>query len=178
MADVGILVAPGTVRFERTLPGPIERVWAYLTEPEKRATWLAGGAMQLQVGGDVELFFKHVDLSPISAPTPERFAAHVGGSSLRGTVTACEPPHLLAFTWGEGQERPSEVTFELEAVGDGVRFTLTHRLLGDERKVWANVAGGWHTHLSILEDRLNDRVPPPFFAVFEGIEAGYVERFG
>jgi hypothetical protein len=27
-----------------------------------------------------------------------------------------------------------------------------------------NVAGGWHTHLGILVDRLNERVPPPFWS--------------
>ena len=26
------LVEPGTVRLERLLPGPVERVWAYLTD--------------------------------------------------------------------------------------------------------------------------------------------------
>jgi uncharacterized protein YndB with AHSA1/START domain len=175
--DFGTLLAPGSVRLERTLPGPIERVWAYLTEPEKRARWLAGGEMELRVGGHVELWFKHADLSPIEAPTPERFAASADGSSLRGTVTACEPPRRLAFTWGDGKERPSEVTFELEAAGEGVRLTVTHRRLGDEPAVWANVAGGWHTHLAILDDRLADRVPPPFFRAFEPIEAAYLERF-
>lgn len=178
MEDVGTLVAPGTVRFERVLPGPIERVWAYLTEPEKRARWLAGGPMELRVGGAVDLRFRHADLSPVAAPTPERFAASANGASLRGTVTACEPPRRLAFTWGDGLERPSEVAFELEAVGDRVRLTITHRLLGAERTVWANVAGGWHTHLGILADVLADRVPPPFFTTFEPVEAAYLERFG
>jgi uncharacterized protein YndB with AHSA1/START domain len=171
-------VAPGTVRFERTLPGPVERVWAFLTEAEKRALWLAGGAMELRVGGRVELRFRHGDLSPIAAPTPARFAAYEEGDSLRGTVTACEPPHLLAFTWGEGKERPSEVTFELEAAGGDVRLTVTHRRLGDDRAVLANVAGGWHTHLAILADRLQGRVPQPFFVAFEVIEARYVASFG
>jgi uncharacterized protein YndB with AHSA1/START domain len=178
VAGFGTLVEPGIVRFERRLPGPIDRVWAYLTEPEKRARWLAGGEMELHVGGRVELWFKHADLSPIEAPTPERFAASVNGSAVPGTVTACEPPHRLAFTWGEGNERFSEVTFELEEVGDGVLLTVTHRRLGDDRKTWANVAGGWHTHLAILEDRLHDRVPEPFFASFERIEAEYHERLG
>lgn len=177
MADFGTLVAPGSVRFERILPGPIERVWSYLTDPDKRARWLAGGAMQLEVGGSVDLWFKHDDLSPVEAPTPERFAGSKEGSSLRGTVTECAPPHRLAFTWGDGEEHPSEVTFELETVGDGVRLTLTHRRLGDDRKVWANVSGGWHTHLAILDDVLSDRVPQPFFAVFEEIEAAYAGRY-
>jgi uncharacterized protein YndB with AHSA1/START domain len=177
VADFGTLLDSGVVRFERLLPGTIERVWAFLTEPEKRERWLAGGEMQLHVGGRVELRFRHADLSPVAAPTPERFAASVDGSTLHGTVTACEPPRRLAFTWGEGKERPSEVAFELEAAGDRVRLTVTHRRLGNEPAVWANVAGGWHTHLAILEERLHDRVPQPFFAAFEAVEAAYVERF-
>jgi uncharacterized protein YndB with AHSA1/START domain len=44
-------VKPSTVRIERLLPGPVERVWAYLTESTKRATWLAAGEFDLRVGG-------------------------------------------------------------------------------------------------------------------------------
>lgn len=33
----GVVIAPGTIRFERLLPGPIERIRDYLTEPDKRA---------------------------------------------------------------------------------------------------------------------------------------------
>jgi len=33
-----------TVRFERLLPGPIERVWDHLTDPELRQTWMAEAA--------------------------------------------------------------------------------------------------------------------------------------
>jgi hypothetical protein len=34
------LLDADTVRFERLLPGPIERVWDHLTRPELRRTWL------------------------------------------------------------------------------------------------------------------------------------------
>lgn len=30
------LVAPDTLRIERILPGPIERIWPFLTESDKR----------------------------------------------------------------------------------------------------------------------------------------------
>ena len=36
-------VSKDAVRFERLLPGPIERVWSYLTDSEKRGKWLASG---------------------------------------------------------------------------------------------------------------------------------------
>jgi len=173
----GTLAAPGVVCFERILPGPIERVWAFLTESEQRARWLAGGAMEPRVGGAVELRFHHEELSPTRVPTPERFAARPDANTVHGTVTVWEPPRCLAFTWGEGGGRSSEVTFELDAVGDEVRLTVTHRRLGDEPATWANVAGGWHTHLAILADRLSGREPAPFFATFEPIEATYLERF-
>jgi uncharacterized protein YndB with AHSA1/START domain len=35
------------VRFERLLPGPIERVWDYLTKPDLQRTWLAESATEL-----------------------------------------------------------------------------------------------------------------------------------
>ena len=31
------MIEPGTVKLERLLPGPVERVWAYITESDKRA---------------------------------------------------------------------------------------------------------------------------------------------
>ncbi len=34
MTDLGTIVDAHTVRFERLLPGAIERVWDYLTKPE------------------------------------------------------------------------------------------------------------------------------------------------
>ena len=40
----GELLEPMTVRIERMLPGPIERVWSYLTDSEMRGRWLATGA--------------------------------------------------------------------------------------------------------------------------------------
>ncbi|HUK06032.1 MAG TPA: SRPBCC domain-containing protein, partial [Burkholderiales bacterium] len=49
------LIQPSTIRFERLLPGPIERVWEYLTVSEKRAAWLAAGEFDLRVGGRIEL---------------------------------------------------------------------------------------------------------------------------
>ena len=47
MDEYGVKTAPDTLRIERTLPGPIERVWTYLTDPAKRATWFARGPMEL-----------------------------------------------------------------------------------------------------------------------------------
>ena len=37
----GSLIEPATLKIQRLLPGPIERVWAYLTESELRRQWFA-----------------------------------------------------------------------------------------------------------------------------------------
>ena len=64
MSEYGVATEPGTVRLERVLPGPIERVWKYLTDSDLRAKWLASGDMDLQVGGRTELRFRNSELSP------------------------------------------------------------------------------------------------------------------
>jgi len=175
MSEYGIVTEPGTIRFERVLPGPIERVWAYLTEPEKRGKWFASGPMELRAGGRVELHFRHADLSPHAEPAPDRYKQYEGGHTSYGRITCCEPPRLLSFMWGEEVGDDSEVTFELSPRGKDVLLVLTHRRLGD-RAIMVSVAGGWHTHLGILVDHLNGREPRPFWSTHARFEAEYEKR--
>jgi uncharacterized protein YndB with AHSA1/START domain len=37
MNTYGALLSDDAIRFERLLPGPIERIWVYLTQSDKRA---------------------------------------------------------------------------------------------------------------------------------------------
>lgn len=167
--DYGRVLTPDTVQIKRVLPGPIERVWAYLTESDKRGQWLATGDMDLRVGGEFELSWHHNDLSPDKQPTPERYKHHAG-HTMRGRITSYEPPRVLAYTWGKTGS--SEVTFELTPQGDDVLLVLTHSHLptrGDMR----GVSGGWHSHLRVLIDRLNDRVPESFWKTHEQVEREY-----
>src|SRR5260370_33738585 len=83
--EYGAVTEPGTVRLERVLPGPIERVWAYLTEPEKRGKWLASGAMELRAGGQEEYVFNHSELSSEKTP-PEEDKRHEICSFSHGPV--------------------------------------------------------------------------------------------
>jgi len=101
MSDHGVVLESGAIRFERVLPGPIDRVWAYLTDPDKRGKWLASGPMDLRPGGAIELRFRHADLSPAAEPIPERFKNMENGVTSHGHVTRCEPPRLLGMTWNE-----------------------------------------------------------------------------
>lgn len=169
-SDHGVANEAGAVRLERLLPGPIERIWASLTEPEKRAKWLAGGPMELFVGGRAELQFRHADLSPEKTP-PEKFRSMEGGHTLQCRITACHPPRLLAYTWGADW---GEVTFELTPKGKQVLLVLTHRRL--DRKGMASVAAGWHAHLGILSDRLGEREPGGFWSAYMRLEAEYARR--
>jgi uncharacterized protein YndB with AHSA1/START domain len=174
MSEHGVVTEPGTIRFERTLPGPIERVWAYLTESEKRARWLAAGRTELRAGGKVELHFRHADLSPTKEPIPEKYKSMENGASFEGRVTRCDPPRLLSYTWGEDSAAESEVTFELAPRGEHVRLVLTHRRLPPGEMV--SVAGGWHAHLAILEDNLAEREPRPFWSTHARLEEEYERR--
>ncbi|MBX9589037.1 MAG: SRPBCC family protein [Hyphomonadaceae bacterium] len=175
MNQYATVAGPDTVRLERTLPGPIERVWAYLTEPEKRAKWLAGGPMDLRVGGAVELRFLHADLSAEKA-VPERFKKLECGHIMAGRVTHCEPPRLLAYTWGDEAGKDGEVSFELTERGAEVLLILTHRRLPG-RKGMISVAGGWHAHVGILEDILHGHAPRGFWSTHATLEAEYERRF-
>jgi uncharacterized protein YndB with AHSA1/START domain len=170
MTKYGVATEAGTLRLERLLPGPIERVWAYLTEPEKRAKWLAGGAMDLRVGGRAELRFRHADLSAEKTP-PERFKSMDGGHTLDCRILACDPPRLLSYTWGKEW---GEVTFELTSRGKDVLLVVTHRRL--EPNGMASVAAGWHAHLGILSDRLEGREPGGFWTAYLRLEAEYEEQ--
>ena len=53
MSEYGVVTESRTIRMERLLPGPIERVWDYLTDSAKRGKWFAAGKMDLRVGGDI-----------------------------------------------------------------------------------------------------------------------------
>ena len=174
MSEFGVVTEPGTVRLERLLPGPIERVWAYLTESGKRGKWLATGEMDLRLGGSTELRFRNSELSPCREPTPERFKQYQD-VSFKGRITRFEPPRVLSYTWGESWGEDSEVTFELTPRGTDVVMVLTHRRLGD-RSSMINVASGWHTHVDFLIDILNGREPPGFWSTHARLEAEYERR--
>lgn len=169
--------APGELRLARLLPGPIERVWAYLTEPDKRATWLARGPLEAKAGGKVTLEFHNSKLSAPGDTIPAKYAANCqDGCNFTGCVVRCEPPRLLVHTWGEADGTETEVTFELAPKGGRVQLTLTHRKLGTDRAVLTSVSAGWHTHVAILIARLEDKPAPSFWATHTALEAECEKR--
>jgi uncharacterized protein YndB with AHSA1/START domain len=167
----GTFINPAEVRLVRTLPGPIERVWAYLTDSEKRARWFAGGEMELRPGGRVTLEVRHQNLTPDEMPPAEHQASHDGGRTMTGTVTRCEPPHVLAFTFDHYGK--SEAIFELTPDGDNVRLVLTHRAGGGDTAYMPGFGAGWHTHLAHLTALLTGAPRPPFWSLHAELKPRY-----
>jgi uncharacterized protein YndB with AHSA1/START domain len=159
MNDYATRLAPDAIRLERLLPGPIERVWAFLTESDKRARWLAAGEMELKPGGKVELSFDHTRIS--HEPTPAKYRDMPMGFT--GKVMRCDPPRLLAFSWMKAMAAIRKSPSNLAARADKVLLTITHRKLED-RNALLSVSGGWDVHVGILEDVLTDRAPRGFWS--------------
>lgn len=155
------------LRFQRTLPAPVETVWRYLTDSDLRARWFMGGAIDARVGGRIEFVFDHDRLSDDDVPMPARFA---GNHNKRWTeeIVRYEPPHVLAFTFGTGSDTIS--TFELEPTADGgTLLTLTHSGI-DSRDRAINFGGGWTAHLDVLAARIRGEGVPDFWALHRAAE--------
>jgi|HubBroStandDraft_1064217.scaffolds.fasta_scaffold08230_7 uncharacterized protein YndB with AHSA1/START domain len=155
MSDLGRLIAPGTLQFERLMPGPIERVWDYLTKTELLATWFMPGTIGTRVGADVSFEFGMI-----------------------GTITAYEPPRLVEYTWNEAESSVGAVIdalvrWELREQGDRVLLILTH-----SRMPAASISGfgaGWHAGLAGLAEQLDGTEPSPDDNDYTALEARYAE---
>ncbi len=170
------LIAPDAIQLQRLLPGPIERVWEYLTDAEKLSTWLGAARIEQQAGTSFVLTMRNSDLSSVKETTPPQYAKYDGTHISQCEVTRCDPPHLLAFLWGKASNgQQQEVTIALSPKGEEVLLQLTHRhLSGSERMM--GFAAGWHAHLRFLEARMEGREPGGFWENFSQIEAAYEER--
>ena len=165
----GKFTTPAEVRLVRTLPGPIERIWEYLTDPEKRARWFAGGPMEPKKGGKMELFFRHENIAPGETPPEKMKHVQDPGFKMPGTILRCEPPRVLSYTFDDN----SDVTFELIPQDQKVLLILTHRSRGEDLPFLSGYASGWHTHLAILLAQLEGATPPPFWATHTRLKAEY-----
>ena len=166
------LVEPGTVRLERLLPGPIERVWSYITDSDKRARWLAGGEFELRVGGKARLTFDNSSLSADKVP-PKKYAGQEK-HTFEGVITRLEAPRLLAHTWPWDGAR-TEVTYELTPKGKDTLLVITHRSL-EGRDLVVSVMSGWDVHTGILADVLSGAEPRPFWKTHSRLEREYAEH--
>ena len=168
---LGKSAASDCVVIERALPGSINLVWRYLTEPQLLSRWLAGGTVERRKGGSIHLDFDLIDC-------PGREAIH---GTMSGVISVCDPPRRLTYSWNEGAanrsrgpaiEPISTVTFELTELGDAsTHLKVTHRRI--RREELPGIAAGWHVHVDTLASRLLDTEPVNFMAAWAVLERKY-----
>jgi uncharacterized protein YndB with AHSA1/START domain len=164
----GVLTEPATLTIQRLLPGPIERVWAYLTESDLRGRWLASGRMDMKVGAPFEFVWRNDELTDPPGQRPPGFGAE---HRMQGRITELDPPRRLVITWGN----TGGVSFELEPQGGEVLLTVIHHRVPD-RSVLLNVSAGWHTHLDVLAARMAGDEPEPFWDGWSRLKQEYDGR--
>jgi uncharacterized protein YndB with AHSA1/START domain len=139
------------LRFERHLDHSIERVWRAVTEPAELVRW----------------FVSEVPWTPVAGEMFESMGE-------TATITALEPPRLIAWTWGV-----ESFSFELTPDGDRCVLLFTHVFNPELGPSWQHAAG-WETYLN----RLDVHLAGGFLseeAAHDGIDdllASYKQRFG
>jgi uncharacterized protein YndB with AHSA1/START domain len=164
----GVLTEPATLKIQRLLPGPIERIWAYLTESDLRRQWLAAGQMEMRVGAPVELVWRNDQLTNPPGQRPPGFSDE---RRMQSRITEVDPPRKLTFTWADS----GDVSFELDSKGDEVLLTVIHRHLPD-RATLLGVGAGWHMHLDVLVARATGKEPEPFWDGLSRLRKEYDRR--
>jgi len=167
--EFGVISEPATLTIQRLLPGPADRVWAYLTDSDLRRQWLAAGTMEMAVGAPFELVWRNDQLTDPPGNKPEGFGNE---HRMDSEITELDPPRKLAFSWGA----TGGVSFELKPKGDQILLTVIHRRLPD-RSTSLNVSAGWHAHLDVLAARLAGREnAEPFWDHWVGLKQAYEHR--
>ena len=161
----GVLTEPNTLKIERLLPGPIERIWGYLTDSDLRKQWLAAGRMEGQAGAPLELVWRNDELNDPPSQRPVGFPEE---QRMQCLIKEFDPPRRLVITWsGSG-----DVSFELEPKGKEVLLTVIHRRMPD-RAALLMFGAGWHMHLDILVARATGKTPDPFWDGWRRLQSDY-----
>ena len=164
----GTLIEPTTLKIQRLLPGPIERVWAYLTDSDMRRKWLAAGKMEMKVGSPFEFVWRNDELTNPPGKRPDGYGEE---HRMQSRITELDPPRKISFTWQDS----GDVTIELAQEGKDVLLTLIHRRLPN-RSTMLGVSAGWHIHLDVLTARARGEEPGPFWDDWAKLRKEYDRR--
>ncbi|NDR59566.1 SRPBCC family protein [Aliiruegeria sabulilitoris] len=124
-----------------------ERVWSFLTEPERLAKWFHPSQAPLSEGEDYVL----TDVGS-------------GQELIRGRVLSAQPPHGLHLTFEIPplQGRDTEIRWTLEVLPGGTRLSLEHDGLPDGEGAFGLILAldeGWDAHLGALRLNVPDVEP-------------------
>ena len=136
--------ASESVVLQRELPQTRDRVFDWLTEPDKLARWMTPQ-------GRVEV---EADARPGG-----RLSVVMIGEGIRiehsGHFVEVDRPRRIVFTWNSPfTAGDSLVTIELEARGEGTALTLRHERLPDGQA--ESHGGGWSAMLGRLAAELGN----------------------
>ena len=163
------LTDPNTLRLERLLPGPVERIWDYLVKGDLRRKWFAAGDIPMEVGAPFELVWRNDELTD---PPGQRPAGSSEESRMQSRVLELEPLRKIVIAWGTAG---GSVEFGLTPQGDQILLTIVHRGVTDRASA-LNFGPGWHAHVDILHALLTGATPKPFWGEIARLRIDYAER--
>jgi uncharacterized protein YndB with AHSA1/START domain len=145
-----------SIRFERQLAHPPDKVWRALTENGELAHWFPATIEGERAAGAPLRFVWGPDVGP---PPDAEIAsviasaqASVPEDEMRGVMRIYDPPRLLELTWHDEVLR-----FELAARDGGTHLVFTHTL--DKKDIVPSASAGWDVCFDALTRRL-DGAPP------------------
>lgn len=120
-----------TLRFERHLAHPPEKVWRALTEPAHLSAWYPMQVVDLDLRAGGAIRFRDEE-----------------GTEFRGEVTEVNPPKHFAFREYDPETGEHDARFELAPDGEGCVLVFTHSFVPGD---WAaQVETGWNRCLDAL----------------------------
>lgn len=128
-----------TVRFERQLTRPVDKVWAMLTGLDAPTP----DAAELVVGG------------PAPLPATNEYVS-------AGVISAVDPRALLEYYWQFEGKPAGRVRWEFSEGPGGARVVLTHTLPRALRDQRSTALAAWHTHLEVLAAHLRGQTVCPW----------------
>jgi uncharacterized protein YndB with AHSA1/START domain len=124
------------IRFTRTLPHPVARVWEAITRSDEMESWLAHRvAIEPRAGGRLSLWVGNLD-----NPRATQYA-----------ISVFDPPHVLEAV---GQGTDGTLRWEVRPTDGGCELTFSDTRPAGERA--SNSArAGWHFRMELLLDALD-----------------------
>jgi uncharacterized protein YndB with AHSA1/START domain len=164
-----------TLRFERRLAHPPEKVWRALTDNAELMHWFPAEIRGDRQQGAKLKFVFHQAGAQVDSEVSKKMAAEqqsYESSPMAGEMTVYEPPRTLEYTW-DGEV----LRWELKPQDGHTLLVFTHTF-EDEGKS-ARDASGWEVCLGSMERRLAGLPPEPMtMEKMNGLFEDYAQRFG